>query len=1102
MPPRMTTRSAVRATAPPRGGRIDETIGELGGQGNDRDVGMNGAQVGSQGSDQENGRNQNGNAINDNIQGDVRNVIVNNDRKGCAYKEFLACNPKEYDGKGGAIVYTRWIEKMESVQDMSRCGDNQKEDFKTLTREEFSPVNEMQKLETGFWNHVMVGAGHAAYPDRFHELARMVAATKTTIIRKAMYKACTPTDEAIRNESLKKNTGKRGNSGEPSKDKNVKDDFKRTRTENAFATTANPVRREYTGSSTILGDSVQFGDHFGDRFSFSDRFRLGFSFGSRSKTERFSSALKSSALKGSASERELVSYLSTVTSSIILTWTFLHLLRTASVCAKSISSDSEGLLEHDSLNINIHLAKDCRVVPRMVNPVNARNLTAAQGGRPNQVAAIDGGQGRGNNGNRACGGAFMLGAEEARQDPNIMTGMDWLSKHKAEIVFHEKVVRIPLQNGETLRVVGERPEEKVRHLRSAKTKEQKTEDIVVVRNFPEVFPDDLSGLPPNREIEFRIDLIPGAIPVAKSSYQLAASEMEELSGQLKELQDKGFIQPSSSPWGASLQEVQFLGHVINDDRIHVDPSKIGAVKNWEAFRTPSEVRLFLGLARAFQTLKDKLCNAPILALLDGPKDFMVYCDTSGLGLGCVLMQRGKHCWIELFSDYDCEIHYHPSKENVVADALSKKDRIKPKRIKAINMTLQTSINDRILAAQREAFDESAGLQRGLDELVKPHKSKYSVHPGADKMYYDLRDMYWWLETKKDIAVYVSRCLTCLKVKAEHQRPSGLLQQPEIPEWKWERIAMEFVTKLPRTSSRHDAIWVIVDRLTKSAHFLPMREDYKMDRLARLYLNEIDARHDVSISIISDRDSRFTSRFWQTLQEALGTSWDGHLLLDEFSYNSSYHSSMKCAPFEALYGRKCRSPIKWVKVGKGQLIRHKIVQETTEKISQIKDRLKAASDRQKSYADKRRKPLEFSVGDYVLLKVSPWKGVVRFRKKGKLVPRFVGPFEITKGIGLLAYRLRLPEEQNGVHDTFRVSNLKMCLADPTLQIPLDEIRVDANLNFMKEPVEILEKEFKKLKRSRITIVKVRWNSKRGPEFMWEREDQMKLKYSHLFSSGTS
>ncbi|GJW03929.1 putative reverse transcriptase domain-containing protein [Tanacetum coccineum] len=353
-------------------------------------------------------------------------------------------------------------------------------------------------------------------------------------------------------------------------------------------------------------------------------------------------------------------------------------------------------------------------------------------------------------------------------------------------------------------------------------------------------------------------------------------------------------------------------------------------------------------------------------------------------------------WIELFSDYDYEIRYHPGKANVVADPLSRKERVNPKRVRAMNMILQSSIKDRILAAQKEAVHEFAVLQNGLDEMIEQrsdgtlyylgqiwvplkgevrtlimdeaHKSKYSVHPGADKMYYDLRDRYWWPGMKKDIAEY-------------------------------EGIAMDFVTKLPRTSSGLDTIWVIVDQLTKSAYFLPMREDYKMERLARLYLNEIVARHgtrlDMSMAYNPQTDGQ-SERTIQNLEEMLracvldfGGSWDVHLPLVEFSYNNSYHSSVRCAPFEALYGRKCRSPIMWAEVRQAQLIGPELVQETTKKISQIKDRLKAARDHQKSYADKRRKPLEFSVGDYVLLKVSPWKGVVRFRKKGKLAPRFVG-----------------------------------------------------------------------------------------------------------------
>ncbi|GKA43566.1 putative reverse transcriptase domain-containing protein [Tanacetum coccineum] len=271
---------------------------------------------------------------------------------------------------------------------------------------------------------------------------------------------------------------------------------------------------------------------------------------------------------------------------------------------------------------------------------------------------------------------------------------------------------------------------------------------------------------------------------------------------------------------------------------------------------------------------------------------------------------------------------------------------------------------------------------------------------------------------------------------------------------------------------------------------------------------LGTRLDMSMAYHPQTDGQ-SERTIQTLEDMLrscvlnfGGSWDVHLPLVEFPYNNSYHSSVRCAPFEALYGRKCRSPIMWADVGEGQLIGPELVQETTKKISQIKDRLKVTRDCQKSYADRRRKPLEFSVGDYVLLKVSPWKGVVHFGKKGKLAPKFVGPFEIIEKVGPVAYRLDLPEELNGVHDTFHVSNLKKCLADPTLKVPLDEIRVDAKLNFVEELGEILEKEFKKLKRGRIAIIKVRWNSKRSPEFTWEREDQMKLKYPHLFSDVSS
>ncbi|GJY23513.1 putative reverse transcriptase domain-containing protein [Tanacetum coccineum] len=346
--------------------------------------------------------------------------------------------------------------------------------------------------------------------------------------------------------------------------------------------------------------------------------------------------------------------------------------------------------------------------------------------------------------------------------------------------------------------------------------------------------------------------------------------------------------------------------------------------------------------------------------------------------------------------------------------------------------------------------------------------------------------------------------------------------------------MDFVTKLPKSSQGYDTIWVIVDRLTKSAIFIPMKETDPLEKLARMYLKEVVTRHGIPVSIICDRDPRFASNFWRSLQKALGTSldmstayhpqtdgqsertiqtledmlracvidfgngWVKHLPLVEFSYNNSYHASIKAAPFEALYGRKCRSPVCWAEVGEVQLTGPEIVQETTEKIIQVKQRMQAARDRQKSYADLKRKPMEFEVGDKVMLKVSPWKGVVRFGKRGKLNPRFVGPFKVIKRVGDVAYKLELPEELSRVHNTFHVSNLKKCHADEPLAVPLDGLHFDDKLQFVEEPIEITDREVKRLKRSRIPLVKVRWNSKRGPEFTWEREDQFQKKYPHLFS----
>ncbi|GKB06790.1 putative reverse transcriptase domain-containing protein [Tanacetum coccineum] len=492
-----------------------------------------------------------------------------------------------------------------------------------------------------------------------------------------------------------------------------------------------------------------------------------------------------------------------------------------------------------------------------------------------------------------------------------------------------------------------------------------------------------------------------------------------------------------------LREVYFLGHVVNNDGIHVEPSKIKSVKNWKTPESPTEIHLFLVLAgyywrfiknfskiakpltlltqknkkyewsdkqeEAFPILKDKLCNALVLALPDGPDDFVVYYDTSNQGFRHYLYGTKS----VIYTDHRSLQYIFDQKE---LNMHQRKERIKPRRVHTMSMTIYSGIKTKILEAQSKASKDlkaSVKMLRGLDAQFK----------------------------RKD-------------------------------------------------------------------------DDYKMEKLARIYINEIVTRHGVPVSIISNRDSRFTSRFWQTLQKALGTqldmstayhpqtdghsertiqtledmlrayvidfggSWDTHLPLVEFSYNNSYHSSIKCALFEAFYGQKCRSPVMGVKVGESQLIGLEIVQETTEKIIQIKERLKITRDRQKSHTDKRHKPLEFNVGDCMLLKVSPWKGVVRFGRKGKLAPRYVS-----------------------IHDMFHVSNLKKCLADASLQVPLEEIKISDKLQFVEEPVEIVDHEVKKLKRRRIPIVKVCWNSKRGTKFTWEREDQFKSKYSHLFSSAS-
>ncbi|KAJ9555770.1 hypothetical protein OSB04_010384 [Centaurea solstitialis] len=1019
---------------------------------------------------------------------------------------------------------------------------------------------------------------------------------------------------------------------------------------------------------------------------------------------------------------------------------------------------------------------------------------------------------------------------------DVVLGIDWLRAHDANIGCGKKMVTLPTPSGKLITVYGDKKKGAYTTISMVKarkclakgctsflayvidTKLEKKElaDVNVVREFPDVFPEDLPGLPPERQVEFHIDLTPGAAPIARAPYRLAPTEMKEMMTQLQELSEKGFIRPSSSPWGAPvlfvkkkdgsmrmcidyrelnkrtvknkyplpriddlfdqlqgvgcfskidlrsgyhqvrvkeddvpktafrtryghyeflvmpfgltnapavfmdlmnrvcrpfldksvivfiddilvyskdeaeherhlrevlnvlrgeklyakfskcefwLHEVQFLGHVVSRDGIKVDPAKIEAMMSWKSPTNPSEIRSFLGLAgyyrrfiqdfskiasslttltkknakflwtdkqeEAFQTLKKKLCQSPILSLPDGTEDFVVYSDASKMGLGCVLMQRGKvisyasrqlkdhkrnypvhdlelaavvfalklwrhylygtKCtlytdhkslqhifdqkelnmrqrrWLELLKDYDCDLLYHPGKANVVADALSRKnygdsvgvtlnrisvvsslmDRIKTSQAEALR---EENLKDEVMVKQKELLTEdSRGFKLFQGRIWVPklggnrelllddaHKSKYSIHPGSTKMYRDLKMNYWWPVMKLDIASYVEKCVTCLQVKAEHQKPYGSLQPLDIPEWKWEHITMDFVTKLPRTLRGHDTIWVIVDRLTKSAHFLEMRETLPMDKLAKLYIKEIVRRHGVPLSIVSDRDSRFTSQFWHGLQEGLGTklklstayhpqtdgqsertiqtledmlrscvidfggNWDTHLPLVEFAYNNSFHSSIGMAAFEALYGRKCRTPTCWLEAGEKQFAGPEIIQETADKVKSIRERLKAAQDRQKSYADKKRRPVYFQVGERVMLKVSPWKGIIRLGKRGKLSPRFLGPFTILEKVGLQAYRLELPPEMDGIHPTFHVCYLRKCLADEESVIPLSEIRVDTGNRCIEEPEAILERKTKKLRHKEVAMVKVQWKHHRGANVTWEAEEDMKRRYPLLFT----
>ena len=498
-------------------------------------------------------------------------------------------------------------------------------------------------------------------------------------------------------------------------------------------------------------------------------------------------------------------------------------------------------------------------------------------------------------------------------------------------------------------------------------------------------------------------------------------------------------------------------------------------------------------------------------------------------------------WMELIKDYDCVIDYHPGKANVVADALSRKTvqtlralnaqlSLTDDGIVVVELIARPNLLNRVLRAQKkdekiaaiisqigngketEFTENEDGVLYYKDRVCVPndselkkaileeaHNGSFAMHPSSTKMYQDLKVLYWWSGMKRDVSEFMTKCLVCQKVKAKHQVPSGLLQPIRIPEWKWDRITMDFMVGLPLTRRKHDSVWVVVDRLTKSADFLLVRTDYSLDKLAELYIKEIVLLHGILISIIHyfrprsevyleifgkiARGFRHSTEFphnvpptdrWtikksnsdygrhaKELCDRLWGSWDRHIPLVEFVYNNSFQSSIGIAPYEALYGRKCRTSLCWTELSEKKVIGLDLIRETEEKVKMIKERLKVATDRQKSYANMKRKDIRYEVSEKVFLKVLPWKKVMRFGKKGKLSPIFIGPYEVIEKVGLVAYCLALHPDLENIDNVFHVSMLRRYRSYPSHVVSSKTIELRPDLTYEEEPVEIFAREAKEM-----------------------------------------
>ncbi|WVZ97173.1 hypothetical protein U9M48_042728 [Paspalum notatum var. saurae] len=895
-------------------------------------------------------------------------------------------------------------------------------------------------------------------------------------------------------------------------------------------------------------------------------------------------------------------------------------------------------------------------------------------------------------------------------DIDIILGMDTLEKWGVKIDCAQRIVHLAASDGQEVGISASSPSGYLHQMEA-----RPTDGIRIVCDYPNVFPDELPGMPPDRDIEFLIELLSGTAPIAMRQYRMAPIEHEEVKKNIDELLAKGYIRPSSSPWafpvllvekkdtdvkrmcvdyralnqvtiknkyplpriddlfdqlqGACvfskidlrsgyhqlkirpldipktsfttkyglyeytvmsfgltnapayfmqlmnsvfmdyldkfvmvfiddiliyskteaeheehlrlvlqrlrehklyakfskcefwIDEVRFLGHVVFKGGFAVDPSKVSTVTNWKVPEIPKEVHGFLDLAgyyrrfienfskiakpmtsllekdakfrwtnaqqAAFDELKKRLTTAPVLTLPDQQKKFIVYCDASRDGLGCVLMQKGKVIAYASQQLRKHEVNY-PTHDLELA-AVEIRELLKLGKTPHFREDKQKTLwyKNRICVPNVDSIRKLI--------LSEAHDTAYSIHLGNTKMYYDLKERFWWYGMKRVVAEYVAICDTCQRVKAEHQRPAGLLQPLKVLEWKWKKITMDFIVGLPRTQKGYNSIWVVVDRLNKVAHFIPVNTTYSGAKLAELYISRIVCLHGVPKRIISDRGSQFTSHFWQQMHDSLdtklrfstayhpqtdgqtertnqiledmlrvcaiqyGTSWDKYVPYAEFFYNNSYQASLKKSPFEALYGKRCRTPLFWNQTGEKQVFGPDIIQDAEQQLWIVQENLRVAQFRQRSYADVRRRDLSFKVDDHVYLKVSPMRGIRRFNMKGKLAPRYIGPFKILEKKGEVAYRLELPPSLSGVHDVFHVSQLKKCFRVSEEQAPLEGLEIQEDLTYTEHPVKILNTSERNTRNKRIQMCRVQWSHHTEAEATWEPEDELKAAYPAFFAN---